>query len=145
MKVRFLFAVCLLFASISGCKSEPEGASGQTGSEPTADLAANYAKGAEARSWLADPNHGMFEGSKEATLKLVDTLYAAGAEGVRVTDASKLDESSTTEVAATLIYKLPSDPARRLSVIKVHNETFELEGEDLEADKGQGYGEIVLD
>jgi hypothetical protein len=131
--------------SISGCKPNPEGASGQTDSEPTAEIAANYAKGAEARSWLADPNHGMFEAGKEATLKLVDALYAAGAEGVRVTDASKLDKSSPMEVAATLVYKLPPDPAMRSSVIKVHNETFELEGDDLEADKGQDYGEIVLD
>jgi hypothetical protein len=111
-------------------------------------LATDYSNGVEARQWLQDQHHAhhaMFEAGKEETLKLVGDLYGAGAEGVRVTDATKLDEGAEGELASTLVYKLPGNVSKRAAVMKVHNDTLELEGEERIKDSGQAYDEIVID
>ena len=136
-------ALLMIAVGCLGCgsKSAPEASQG----DPPQDLAGEYAKGFEARTWLANPSHGMFELGKEETQKLVNVLYAAGAEGVRIVDASKVADDSPVEIAATILYKLPADKAKRAALIAAHNSEFELEGEDLEKDTGQAFGEIVID
>lgn len=140
--IRIVALIGIMLAMV-GCSSPAGVASADEDEAP--DLASEYAKGFEARAWLADKNHVMFEAGKDATLELVNNLYTAGAEGVNVTDGAKLDENSPMVVASTMVFKLPKDPAKRKAVLDAYNKAFELEGQEKVTDTGQEYDEVVID
>lgn len=97
---------------------------------------------AEARSWLRDPSHVIFEGSKETAVKLVDDLYNAGAVEVWVTGIAELADAKLT---ASLVAVLPADPEARRKVFEVEA-AFKREIEEEPAsDVGQKYLRFIFD
>lgn len=116
----------------------------ETVAESDTRIAKEVAKYPEARQWLGGSNHIMFEVSKEAASKLVESLYAAGAVKVYVADAGEIVEGSGNEVAATFVVELPADTARRKKVFEAEAAWWE-DGEDATKDEGQKYFEIYTD
>src|SRR5262245_57509476 len=73
---------------------------------------------AEAREWLRNPLHTVFEGERRRIVSLVDEFYAAGATRVLVTGIEKIMDS---DVTATLVVELPSDKATRKKLFDVES------------------------
>jgi hypothetical protein len=127
------------------------GCSGSDGAETSgSEDAAQYAielqkdfdQGVEARGWLADPNHAMFETSKDQTLELVNKLYNLGCPSVKITDADSLTEGSPQQIAATVMAEMPVDPGQRKKLLELQAEVY---GEDVEPDKGEKFLVLNLD
>jgi uncharacterized protein YceK len=107
----------------------------------TTDYANSFAKGKEARAWMATGTNHMFEASDEVCKKTIEELYALGAVEVRVTDGDKLTDESKGETAATLMAKLPSDPAKRKALFDYEAQSTE----DADKDQKRDYVEVVFD
>ena len=70
----------------------------------------------EARAWLAvDKGHGLWKVDRATAKRLVDSLYAAGAPQVYVSNIVKHDGSEWT---AEFMAELPTDPAARARVFQ---------------------------
>lgn len=106
---------------------------------------------AEAKAWLApnQTNHWLWKGDRDAMIRLVDSLYAAGALAVHAVEILKEGDQ---QIAATFVVTLPEEPSARGRVLKVHNDFWnqhlaEEAEEDrksfLAAERGQKY--LVLD
>jgi hypothetical protein len=97
---------------------------------------------AEARNWLQTESHVLFEGDKEAAVKLVSDLYSAGATKVWVIGISEIGDA---EVAAAFVAVLPADAASRKRVFAVESDFQKLIGEDPSRDTGQKYLHFSFD
>jgi hypothetical protein len=97
---------------------------------------------AEARAWLADGSHALFEGSKDDVKALVDDLYGRGAVEVWVTGIETL---GGTEVTASIVVVLPEDSSTRARVFERANAFWTTTGEDAFPDVGQTHLRITLD
>jgi hypothetical protein len=97
---------------------------------------------AEARSWLQEPSHVIFEGSKETARKLVDDLYTAGATEVYVTGIS---EFGASELTASLVAVLPQTPEVRRKVFEVQAAYAREIEEEPAPDVGQKYLRFIFD
>ena len=107
-------------------------------------VAFNASNAAEARAWLKDANHVIFEGSKEEVTKLVEDMYAAGAKEVRITGVVDIEGA---QLSASLAVALPEDPAARMRVFDVERALYKA-WEDEEAatqDVGQKYMDFAFD
>ena len=137
--MRRLWLPMILTLSLAGCKSSEvqEG----TQAEASTNYAAEYSKGKEARAWIGSGTNHMFEASDETCKEVIEELYKLGATEVRVTDGDKLDESSQGEIAATLMAKLPADPAKRKALFEFEKEN----AEDADTNQKRDYIEIVFD
>lgn len=124
--------------ALLGCASSP---TTQEEVEAPHDYAAEFAKGKEARAWMATGRNHMFEASDEVCNEVIAELYRLGAEEVRVTDGDKLDEDSSGEIAATLMAKLPSDAAKRKALFEYEKENSEFADESQKRE----FVEIVFD
>lgn len=146
--LRRLFAITVIGLAVAGCLGPPEESAAveesgvKTAAQLDAELAADFAKGPEARAWLSQDNTAFFEISKEDALRLVDSLYSAGAVKVVIADNDRLTEESKVEIAATVIAELPTEPAKRKAVFAVEKDWAEF---DPEKDIGQKYLQIVTD
>lgn len=116
------------------------GGSSETVTE-TVDYAGSFAKGQEARAWMATGKNHMFEAPDEVCNKTIEDLYGLGAVEVRVTDASKMEDGSPGETAATLTAKLPADPDKRKALFAYEAENTE----DADKDQKRDYVEVVFD
>ena len=147
--------VVALLVTVSGCgkkeavgsstapsvESKPEvvdvAALDKAGDEDLADP-----KKAEARQWLKAPSHAVFKGDKQAVIKFVDEVYAAGAVTVYATGIETLGGNEVTE---TMILVLPKDSTARAKVFEVANRFGETIQNDPDKDIGQKYLSFVLD
>lgn len=134
-----VFMACSLALLLFGCA--PSGAGPSDTETETVDYAASFAKGQEARAWMSTGKNHMFEAPDEVCNKTIEDLYGLGAVEVRVTDASKLDDESPGETAATLTAKLPADAAKRKALFAYEAENTE----DADKDQKRDYIEIVFD
>lgn len=91
---------------------------------------------AEARDWLANPEHGIFEGDKAEVIALMENFYKAGCPKVHITGIEKLGGSS---VSASMVVTLPSGTSERQNAFNVAKEFSEKHGEQSDPDKGQKY------
>lgn len=135
-----LLIACVLGAVIFGCSPAGTGPSEADAAE-TVDYAGAFVKGQEARAWMSSGSNHMFEASDETCKKVIEELYGLGAVEVRVTDASKVSEESPGEIAATLMAKLPADPAKRQALFDYEKEAMA----DTDSDTKRDYVEIVFD
>jgi hypothetical protein len=97
---------------------------------------------AEARSWLQSESHVLFEGDKEAAVKLVGDLYSAGATKVWVIGISEIGDA---QVAAAFVAVLPADGASRKRVFAVESDFQKVIGEEPSRDTGQKYLHLTFD
>jgi hypothetical protein len=100
----------------------------------------------EAKQWLADPNHIVFEYGRENALKMTNDFYTAGAVGVY---AVNVDEFEGKQITASFAVELPTDPAARKRILDKEAElmygSVEVAGEDRTPDTGQKYLMIHVD
>src|SRR5262245_16630650 len=97
---------------------------------------------AEARAWLADPAHALFEGDRAEVVKFVEELYQQGAPEVYVTGIETIGE---TPVTASLVVVLPTDKASRAKVLESVNKLLSEMDESPLPDVGQKHVFIALD
>ena len=97
---------------------------------------------AEAREWLRNPQHTVFEGERRRIVSLVDEFYAAGATKVYVTGIEKIMDS---DVTATLVVELPSDKATRKKIFDVESAWQKEVGDEPTPEVDQKYLRILLD
>ena len=94
----------------------------------------------EAREWLSRGDTSLatnrFDDAADA-LRLVDALYAAGAERVVVASENILDEGEEGWYCDALRVVLPADGAKRAALFDIVNREAEDEGYDPEFDAGQ--------
>lgn len=102
------------------------------------DMAAEEisADAAEARAWLAAPDHQMFEGDKGTVAELVDRFYAAGAPRVWITG---IEDFGGTQVSASIVVEMPSSSADREAVLAIEKDYAATYGESGYEDRGQRY------
>ena len=91
---------------------------------------------AEAREWLKGPAHAWWT-DKAAISALVGAFYAAGAEKVVVSDIIRQDDGS--EVSASIIVVVPSDPEARKRVFALDSRASLESQQDPQRDEGQKY------
>ena len=122
------------------------------------DLASTEYETLEALEWLKDDNHKGGEVSKDDLKKTVEDFYAAGAKKVCVTGIAVFkpedfgiapaneQQAKGVHVSDTLIVELPSDPAKRKSVIEFAAKWFDehYEEEYSTEDFGQEYIQIAF-
>lgn len=146
--LRTIVALLLAGLSTAGC-----GDTATEGDRPDPKVAAaaedrlaeeeiNAPDKAEARSWLREPSHVIFEGSKDAAIKLVEDLYRAGATEVYVTGITEFGDSKLT---ASLVAVLPNNPDARRKVFEVQAAFMREIEEEPAADVGQKYLRFIFD
>jgi hypothetical protein len=97
---------------------------------------------AEARAWLRDPAHAVFEGRKDEVAAVVEDLYGRGARAVHVTGVESLGDSKVT---ASLVVTLPAEAEARRRVFE-RLATFQRQiGGPAARDTGQKYQKLTLD
>lgn len=153
VKPVMLLLATVLFAALAGCGGSLRGSidSEEASADPKAVAAEedriaqeeiSTPDKAEARSWLRDPSHVIFEGSKEAAARLVEDLYNAGATEVYVTGIVEFGDEKLT---ASLVALLPVDREARRKVFEVEA-GFKREIEEEPAqDVGQKYLRFIFD
>jgi hypothetical protein len=106
------------------------------------DIASN--RTAEARAWLKDDNHVIFEGSKAEVTKLAEDLYAAGAKEVYITGIVDIEGA---QLSASLAVVLPDDAAARKRVFDVERALYKSREyeEGATEDVGQKYMDFTFD
>lgn len=105
----------------------------------------NHPDTEEAKSWLEGATGEEFRtlgehDSTEASMAIVDQFYAAGAVTVLAVEIDREDENT-----GKLVIELPSDSARRESVLAIASQIAESQGFDAEPDTGQKYVFVMLD
>ncbi|HEU4388969.1 MAG TPA: hypothetical protein VFV34_14310 [Blastocatellia bacterium] len=147
------FLITILIAELMGCagcgRQPGDGVSGSADrkdqARETDDLAReelNDPNHAEAREWLRDPSHILFEGSREHVVTLVDQFYRDGAVKVWVTGIERIMDA---DVTATIVVELPDGKASRKKIFDVEASWQKDAGEDPAVDVGQKYLRILLD
>jgi hypothetical protein len=150
-----VLAVTLLAAILAGCgdRNAPEAEAQKKAEAEKAlilsrdsaiaeDIASN--RTAEARAWLKDDNHVIFEGNKAEVAKLVEDLYTAGAKEVYITGIVDIEGA---QLSASLAVVLPDDPAARKRVFDIQRalyKSWEYE-EGATEDIGQKYMDFTFD
>lgn len=101
----------------------------------------------EALAWLKEPSvpeRSLGEATtQEDSIELVESLYNAGAVTVWVFDID--GELSEEQNSGRLLVELPSDPAKRESILAKCAEIGAEQGFDAEPDTGQYYTVLMLD
>jgi hypothetical protein len=122
--------------------SDPDAAEQARADDQTAREELAEPSKAEAREWLRDSSHILFEGSRPRVSGLIDDLYDNGAVKVYFTGIERLFDS---DVTATIVVELPDDKSSRQKVFAVEA-AFQTEaGEQPAPDVGQKYLRILLD
>ena len=97
----------------------------------------------DARRWLQDPSHGMFEGDPEQAQALVDDFYEAGAPRVWFIDIVRLGEVLLSD---SLAVELPEKNSQRKRVFQVEAAFWQRQEQGSQADdEGQRYLTVVFD
>jgi hypothetical protein len=105
------------------------------------EISSGYA--ADARRWLQDPSHGMFEGDAALTQALVDDFYRAGAPRVWFIDIVRLGESLLSD---SLAVELPPEGPARQRLFQVEAAFWERQDQDSQCkDEGQRYLTVAFD
>ena len=97
---------------------------------------------AEAKKWLQNDSHILFEGDKETANRLVDDLYSAGAREVWVIGISELGGS---EIAASFVAVLPNDASARRRLFALESGFQKLVDSEPSKDLGQKYLYLSFD
>jgi len=97
---------------------------------------------AEARGWLAVPSNAIFEGSKDEVSALTEAFYSAGCPRVYITGIERM---GGTQVSASMVAELPSDPSARSAALEIANEFYREQGEGDLGDRGQRYLMLLFD
>jgi hypothetical protein len=79
---------------------------------------------AEARGWLSQPDHTVFDGDSGEALDLVEALYAAGATGVWFTGVEEYDGQQS---AASISAELPADASERQAMLRIEGRFWEMQ------------------
>jgi hypothetical protein len=97
---------------------------------------------AEAKIWLKEKNHIVFEGSKEQAIKLTDDFYSAGSPMVYVSGIETMDD---VEIIAHITVLIPEDKEKRKKVFEIEASFMKDIGENPTKDYGQKYFSIAFD
>ena len=95
----------------------------------------------DARQWLASPNHGTFEAEKKDIVKLTNDVIAAGAVGVWIGEAEKVENN---EIISEIYVELPTDAGKRGKIFEIYNKDTE-KYEAQEKEVGQKYLDFSWD
>ena len=96
----------------------------------------NYA---EASNWLQEPGNMLFEGDVQAVQRLIDDLYAAGANSVWFTG---IESFGGAKISASIAVEMPSDASSRAALLQLEGDFW---GEDPESDGDQQYLSFYFD